>query len=88
MLSRKKKKPFGVIINKSGLGNNNIYTFLETKGIELLGEIPFMKKYAECYANGDLINDTPQEISNSYTRIIEKLEEKLLVHEGDNYFKW
>lgn len=82
------KKPYGVIVNKAGLGNNDIYTFLETKRIELLGEIPFMKKYAECYANGDFTNEVPQEISDSYTKIVSKLEEKLLVNEGNYYFKW
>lgn len=81
-------KPFGVIVNKSGLGNDNIYSFLEDKRVELLGEIPFMKKYAECYANGDLTRAIPKEISNAYTEIVDKLEEKLLVHEGNNYFKW
>ncbi len=87
-LLKELKKPFGVVINKAGLGNNEIYSFLDKNNIELLGEIPFMKEYAECYADGNLTKAIPQKISDSYTSIIKKLEEKLIVYEGNNYFKW
>jgi MinD superfamily P-loop ATPase len=38
--------PFGVIINKAGLGSDEIYGFLHEKEIELLGTIPFERNYA------------------------------------------
>ena len=81
------RKPFGVIVNKSGLGSNTIYEYLEENDIELLGEIPFNEKYAASYAAGDLLNDISPDISGIYERIIEKLEQKILVYEGDNGYK-
>ncbi|HOJ36593.1 MAG TPA: ATP-binding protein [Ignavibacteriales bacterium] len=48
------KKPFGVVINKAGLGDNEIYDFLNEKHIPLLMEIPFNKDIAHYYSNGDL----------------------------------
>ncbi len=39
-LLREIEKPFGVVINKANLGNQEIYDYLESEGIELLTEIP------------------------------------------------
>jgi len=69
--------PFGAIVNKAGLGNNDVYDFLKEKKIELLGKIPFSKDYARNYSNGNLIHSVPAEISNCYNQIINKLESKI-----------
>ncbi len=76
-LTREIKKSFGVIINKAGLGNQDIYKYLETEKIELLGEVPFDQNYAENYANGDLLKAFPQEISNSFYKITDKLKRRI-----------
>ena len=44
------QKPFGVIVNKAGLGNNDVYQFLEENNITMLGKIPFSKNYAANYS--------------------------------------
>ena len=82
------KKPFGVIVNKSGLGNADVYSFLEKESIELLGEIPFDKAYASQYAKGELLENIPERMKDSYVKITKKLERRYEVHEGNNYFKW
>ncbi|MFC2138585.1 AAA family ATPase [Bacteroidota bacterium] len=87
-LLEKLEKPFGVIINKAGLGNNEVYKFLEEEKIEILAEIPFNQDYAHKYASGLILNDIPDEVIAQYKEIIEKLEKRILVYEGDNYFKW
>ncbi|WP_321996085.1 ATP-binding protein [Draconibacterium orientale] len=66
-------KPFGVVVNKAGLGNNAIYRFLEENNIGLLGKIPFSKAYARNYSRGDLFENIPNEIEQSYHSIIGKL---------------
>lgn len=71
------KKPFGVIINKAGLGNNEVYDFIKTHNIELLGEIPFDQSYAAAYATGELINTANPEFDKKYQGIIEKLTRKI-----------
>jgi len=70
-------KPYGVIVNKAGLGNEEIYQYLEKENIELLGEIPYNKEYAAKYATGGLLNNIPGKFKNYYSEIIDKLKNKL-----------
>ncbi len=67
------QKPFGVVVNKAGLGSDEVYNFLEENNIELLGDIPFSKEYASNYASGDILKDIPIEIETTYRGIVEKL---------------
>ena len=80
-------KPFGVVINKAGLGNNDIYEFLREHNIEILGEIHFDKDYARCYASGNLLKEMNEEISGRYEKMIKKIESRYLEYEGNNHFK-
>lgn len=73
------KIPFGVVVNKAGLGNNEIYHFLKNKNIELLGKIPYLKEYAAKYSNGRLLENIPVEMERVYIEIIEKLESEVFV---------
>ncbi len=70
-------QPFGVIVNKAGLGNNAVYDHLKKEGIEIIGEIPFDKDYASKYAAGNLLKDISPETEQRYKEIIEKLKTKL-----------
>ena len=81
-------KPFGVVINKAGLGNRDIYEFLNEQNIEILAEIPFNKAYAGKYATGDLLTDIDPETGNAYKKIVKSIEARYLQYEGSNYFKW
>ncbi|MFO8129772.1 MAG: ATP-binding protein [Bacteroidales bacterium] len=56
-IAREMGKPFGVVVNKTGIGNNDLYEYLEQEGIALLAGIPFKKEYAEKYAGGALLSD-------------------------------
>lgn len=67
------QKPFGVVVNKAGLGSNEIYEFLEINDIELLAKIPFNKAYASSYASGEILDNIPEEISSVYSSLVEKL---------------
>jgi MinD superfamily P-loop ATPase len=44
--------PFGVIINRAGVGDKKIYDHCEEKGIPILLEIPFQRKIAVLYSSG------------------------------------
>jgi len=44
--------PFGVIINRAGIGDRKIYDYCEEKGAPILLEIPFQREIAELYSNG------------------------------------
>lgn len=72
-------KDFGVIINKAGMGNDDVYRFVEENAIDLVGEIPFVSAFASCYAQGNLVEDMPMEITDAFNAIVEKLRHRLLV---------
>ncbi len=44
--------PFGVVINRAGIGNRKVYEYCREKSIPLLLEIPFQRKIAELYSRG------------------------------------
>ena len=44
--------PFGVVINRAGIGDRKIYDYCEEKGAPILLEIPFQREIAELYSSG------------------------------------
>ncbi len=48
-------KPFGVIVNRAGLGNRDVYEWLLKNKIPLLMEIPFDREIARIYSEGRLL---------------------------------
>lgn len=44
--------PFGVVVNRAGIGDKKIYEYCEEKNIPVLLEIPFQRKIAELYSRG------------------------------------
>ncbi|HRW94953.1 MAG TPA: ATP-binding protein [Bacteroidales bacterium] len=49
------EKPFGVIVNRAGLGDDRVYDWLEEKHIPLLMKIPFDKNIARIYSQSRLL---------------------------------
>ena len=47
-------KSCGVIINRADLGNKDIYDYLQLENIPLLMTVPFDKKIAVSYSNGEI----------------------------------
>ncbi len=78
------KLSFGVVVNKAGIGDQKVYNYLETEGIELLGEIPFSKEYASLYASGDILNTASDRIKDFYKKIAEKVNLKIANYERNN----
>ncbi|RJS73631.1 MAG: 4Fe-4S dicluster domain-containing protein [Candidatus Syntrophoarchaeum sp. WYZ-LMO15] len=44
--------PFGVVVNRSGMGDRGVYDYCKDEGIEILLEIPYMKEIAISYSRG------------------------------------
>lgn len=44
--------PFGVVVNRAGIGDRKVYEYCREKSIPLLLEIPFQRKIAELYSRG------------------------------------
>jgi MinD superfamily P-loop ATPase len=67
------KKNFGVIINKAGLGNNDVYNYLNSRNIKILGEIQFSAAYAKAYASGNLLKNVPENMQKTLNKIVEQI---------------
>ncbi len=70
------KKPFGVIINRSGIGNGEVYKWLNEKNITLLMEIPFDKEIAKVYSNGKLLSEESREYKMRFLELLENINQQ------------
>lgn len=67
-------KPFGVIINRAGLGNREVYEWLKQSNIPLLLEIPFNREIAEIYSEGKLLVEEKPDYQEHFDALLKKLE--------------
>jgi MinD superfamily P-loop ATPase len=44
--------PFGVVVNRAGLGDKSLYDYCKEENIRILLEIPYERKIAELYSKG------------------------------------
>lgn len=48
-------KPYGVVVNRAGLGDEALYRWMADKGVPHLADIPFDRAIASVYAEGKLV---------------------------------
>ena len=77
------KKRMGVIVNRSGIGNKEVYKYLEDESIPLLGEIPFDKKIALLYSEGKIAVRSIQSLQTVFDELISNI-----VNYGNSCNKW
>ena len=56
-LVRELGKDFGLVINKAGMGNDELEIFLTEEQIPILGKIPFDKAIARQYSGNAMLAD-------------------------------
>ncbi|MBE9488519.1 MAG: ATP-binding protein [Bacteroidetes bacterium] len=61
--------PFGVIINRSDLGDKYLAQDLKDNGVNVICSIPFSKDIAKSYAQGHLVFNLSEEIKSYFTQI-------------------
>jgi len=70
---KKLNRKFAVVINKYGIGNNDVDKYCEKNKIPIIGRIPDMKKIAELYSRGKLLYDeiieVKEEIENIFSEV-------------------
>ena len=71
---RKLELPFGVVINRSDLGNEGTEKFCEEEDVPILMKIPFKKEIASCYSKGIPIVDEFPEYKKDYQELFERIE--------------
>lgn len=66
-------KPMGAVINRAGIGNDDIYRFCRDKGLPILAEIPYDRDIAEAYARGRVIAEVSPELKETFVALRNKL---------------
>lgn len=67
-------KTIGVVINRYGIGNDDVEMYCEKMQIPVLSRIPFDREIAGYYSRGELVYNKVKEMSASLQRIIEYIE--------------
>jgi MinD superfamily P-loop ATPase len=68
---RQMDKPFGVIVNRAGIGDEAVHQYLKNQQIDLLAEIPFDRKIAGLYSAGKLACIDLPELEAQLNRVFE-----------------
>ena len=76
---------FSVVINKAGLGDDEIYQYTTKENIPILGEIPFNKEVAKHYATGGIIVEKLPEVKQIFEEIAKELTSTLQTTIGDSH---
>jgi len=56
-MARRLGIPFGILINRSDIGNNSIIDYCREENIELIASVPHSRLIAEAYSRGDFIDE-------------------------------
>lgn len=64
------RKEFGVVINRHGVGNDDVTDYCHTMNIPILAKIPDKRQIAELYSNGELIYKKIPEVKQELEKII------------------
>jgi len=70
----KLKIPFGVIINRCGLGNNEVEKYCQGRDIKVLMKIPFSREIAESYSFGKPLIESLPEYKEAFQKLFRMLE--------------
>ncbi|WDP87380.1 MAG: P-loop NTPase [Desulfobacter sp.] len=74
------KIPHGLVINRAGMGNDDVKEYAAKENLPIIMEIPFDKKIAVAYSKGQLLVDALPEYKEKFVSLYEKI--KALLSEG------
>jgi MinD superfamily P-loop ATPase len=50
--------PMAVVVNRAGVGSADVYEYCDAVGLAIVAEIPYQRRIAEAYANGQILAQT------------------------------
>jgi len=71
------KIPFGVVINKAGVGDREVYKYSDAEGIPILLEIPYSEAIARYYSEGMPVVAAMPEWKERFVDMIEGIKKKV-----------
>jgi len=72
-------KPFFAIINKHGMGNDEVEQFLNDEGIDILAKIPYDKLIAQSYSVGEIISKINIKYANLFEQVLKKFDDLKII---------
>jgi MinD superfamily P-loop ATPase len=80
---RQMEKPFGVVINRAGIGNMAVADYLQRENIELLLEIPFSRQTAQLCSEGKLLAESDLQLAGRLINMVQKIK----LEYGNSHYK-
>ena len=68
------KKPMGVVINRAGIGNDQVYQYCQEISLPIWAEIPYKRSIAEAYANGEIIAESSAKMRRLFCELSETIQ--------------
>lgn len=65
--------PFGVLINRSGLGDDRTQVYCRQEQIDIIAEIPDDRRIAQAYSTGRMILDAVPEVEPLFAAVAERI---------------
>jgi MinD superfamily P-loop ATPase len=66
--------PYGLVINRSDMGNDDVRTYAREENLPILMEIPFDRKIAEAYSRGEMIVEAMPEWREKFQELFERID--------------
>ena len=73
---QKLEKDFYVIVNRDGIGNQDVYQYCQDENIEILARIPDSRQIAELYSNGKLLIEQVAEVEQELKKVEKFITER------------
>ncbi len=68
--------PFGVIINRDGMGDDSLLAYAEESGIPVLARLPHSREAVRAYSNGRVLIDELPEFKEEYANLVHALHSR------------
>jgi len=73
-LLREMNLPFAIVINRYGIGNDEVEKYCKVENIDIALKLPDDRRIAEVYSSGKIIVDVLNEYKNQFSKIYQYLE--------------
>ncbi|NLF24034.1 MAG: P-loop NTPase [Deltaproteobacteria bacterium] len=70
---RELELPFGVVVNRMGIGDERVHTFCQEEKIPILAEIPDDRNIAEAYSRGALLSEALPEYRPIFSNLLKRI---------------
>ncbi len=75
------EKPMGVVVNRAGVGTDEVYRFCRRQQLEIFAEIPYDRAIASAYAEGRIVAEAVPSVGEIMTGLARRLRDLV---GGDN----